>query len=107
VWCYGGEVLNRGHPQFFFNSAGQYARETVEALRRVGASEFAGLLSEAITMFPEGHIPRDLLERNAALDKLPEESEDRWRELDDEFLRLDRDEAIMRKLLEYWRTAHA
>ena len=45
------QVLNGGFNQFFSNSSGQYALETLEALRTVGAKEAARILKRAIDIF--------------------------------------------------------
>jgi hypothetical protein len=45
------QILNGGFWQFFFNSSGERALETVEALRAVGAKEQAKILEKAIRIF--------------------------------------------------------
>ncbi len=46
-----GQVLNGGFNQFFSNSSGRYALETLEALQTVGAKEGADILKRAIDVF--------------------------------------------------------
>ena len=61
------EVNNGGFDQFFWNSAGDYARETVDALEAIGAVKFADLVRRAIAVFPGGDPPRDRDERGDAM----------------------------------------
>ncbi len=54
VWYIAGidfEVPNGGFNQFFYNTTGQYALETVEALRAIGAREPADILEQAVRLF--------------------------------------------------------
>src|SRR5437660_6457038 len=64
VWGYGAEVGNGGHIQFFGNSLGEYAEQTVDALIAVECLEFAELLERCISRFPQRTIPKDIQERN-------------------------------------------
>ena len=59
VGCFEGEMINGGMSQFFSNSAGNRAQESLAALRRVGASLCAELLAKGITIFPGGVVPED------------------------------------------------
>lgn len=47
IWCLEAEVNNGGYNQFYFNSSGQYADLTPDALKLVGASKFADLTMRA------------------------------------------------------------
>jgi hypothetical protein len=52
-------VNNGGLHGFLSNTSGAYAAETLDALRRVGASVSAELLGRAVSVFPDGRAPRD------------------------------------------------
>ena len=66
------EVNNGGFHQFFFNSSGDHADETVGALEAIGALKTAELLRGAIGKFPDGKVPKDQDERQVLmLDTLP------------------------------------
>jgi hypothetical protein len=83
------EVNNGGFDQFFFNSSGNFAHETVDSLEAIGAKKTADLLREAIDAFPESRVPKDREERgNLMLDEVSPES-DRWHELDQRFYAYD------------------
>src|SRR5262245_9748370 len=59
VGMFEGEVINGGISQFFSNSAGNHAQETLDALRHIGAGLSAGLLEKSLAIFPAGAAPRD------------------------------------------------
>src|SRR5262245_55698170 len=46
------QVENGGVDQFFFNSTGDRAIETLEALRAIGADDSARLVEAAVALFP-------------------------------------------------------
>jgi hypothetical protein len=88
VWGYPVAVNDGGHASFFYNSFGEHAHQTVAALEKVGAPALAALLRQAIDLFPGGQIPRDIDERNDALDALPDEAGEVMERLDEEFFGL-------------------
>ena len=105
VWSYGAEVANGGHAQFFFNTVGGYAPETVDALNIIGATEFASLLGTVVSLFSGGLVPRDLEERNQALTQLPDSADQVLESVDDRFFELGADDALLELLLSYWRSS--
>jgi hypothetical protein len=56
------QVWNGGFHQFFFNSSGDFALDTLKTLYRIGANSHASLLEKAIAIFqhpyPVGHSER-------------------------------------------------
>ena len=113
AWCYSAEVCNGGHAQFFYNSTGAFAFETVEALLQIGAPDFAKLLDRMIDIFPNRVVPKDLEERNHFLVSLVDQVHS-WdnhpgrilEESDAEFFRLT-NESLMDRLLAYWKAQNA
>ena len=101
VWGYGGEVNNGGHVQFFFNTLGEYANETVRALVNLGCNDFDSLLRRCIATFPHG-VPCDLSERNEVLENLPASVDVEFESADREFYKLDADQFLLRRLKEFW-----
>ena len=80
-----GEVNNGGFDQFFFNSTGDYSRETVSALERIKAYKTAALLKAACDRFPDGMPPTDIsVRREIMLSKVSPNAE-AFQELDDRF----------------------
>ena len=106
AWTYPGEVDNGGHASFFYNHAGEFAHETVQALHNVGAPEFAAILSKAIDLFPERHVPRDIEECNEVFNTFSDEAGEMLEQLDQEFYALDKGAELMARLLRFW-NAHA
>jgi hypothetical protein len=66
VWLwnlYSGEVNNGGHHQYFFNSSGNDALETRDALARMALPEVLALVDCAFTAFPGDKPASDRKER--------------------------------------------
>ena len=101
VWGYGGEINNGGHVQFFSNTLGEYANQTVRALANLGCDDFALLLRRCIAAFPHG-VPRDLSERNKVLENLPASVDVEFENADREFYKLDADQFLLRRLKDFW-----
>jgi hypothetical protein len=72
VWTLEAEVNNGGFDQYYFNSAGDLAMQTVEALKAIGAVKTAVLLDCANKEFPEALPPVDRAERQRVLDGVRE-----------------------------------
>ena len=64
------EVNNGGFDQYFINSSGKYASETIECLKKIEAFHTAGLLKEAIETIATAKSEEDLAEIEGKLDKL-------------------------------------
>jgi len=67
-----GEMVNGGISQFFSNSSGNHAHETLAALRTIGAVLCAELLEKALTLFPGGIAPVDWQKRLDLLSEFEE-----------------------------------
>ena len=79
------EVNNGGFDQFFFNSSGNTALETIPALERLGARHTAGLVRRAVAVFPGGRPSANRDEREKQMEALPGSAREAWSKLDDEF----------------------
>lgn len=64
------EIVNGGLQQYFSNSSGRFAHETLSALLELGASQSAKLLRQAIHLFPRKRVPEDFEERNERLHEI-------------------------------------
>lgn len=104
VWNLEAEVNNGGFSQFFDNSAGNYAAETPDALRLIGAAEMADLVTRAMAVFGASGPPADRDERLEAMEALPESEKETWEELDDAFVNLSSPEAELRAFVEAHRS---
>lgn len=80
-----GQVNNGGFDQYFFNSSGEYAHETLIALKEIKAPKMAEILNRAITVFPTSPIPKDTEQRRKYMEDVPENISETWGKLDDEF----------------------
>lgn len=85
VWMLEAEVNNGGFDQYYFNSAGDLAIQTVEALKAIGALNTASLLAAANAEFPGAMPPVDRTERQEVLDQVRESAE--FSALEEEFNR--------------------
>ena len=79
------EINNGGMHQYLFNSAGDYARETPDVLRRIGSDFVAALLERANSYFGAEGPPVDRDSRMKQLLALPEEKQQEIHQLTGEF----------------------
>jgi hypothetical protein len=69
------EINNGGFDQFFFNSAGDRAAETIIALKEIGAVHTANIVLAACSKFPEGMPPKDRYSRQDLLEQVSPDNE--------------------------------
>ena len=74
VWVLEMEVNNGGFDQYYFNSCGNLAIETVASLKQIGANETASLLEAANNDVPCLPLPEDRDARMKILDQVNESS---------------------------------
>ena len=79
------EVNNGGFSQFFLNSSGDNAHETVLSLKAIGADKTADLLQKAIDQFPSKTVSKDRDKRTEIVEKIEETAEEVWNDLDQKF----------------------
>ena len=79
------EVNNGGFNQYFYNSSGDYAHETILALEAIGAENARTILAAAVNEFPDHLVPKDRDERQEALAKIESKAQESWDKLDSEF----------------------
>lgn len=99
------EVNNGGFNQFFFNSAGDQAVQTVAALHRIGAHAAAALVERANGAFGIAGPSSDRNARQKQIESLGEQSSALWEALDNAFLEYP--DALARLLQEYVRMHRA
>lgn len=76
------QVQNEGADFYFMNPSAEYAAETVDALRTVGASQTAALLEEMVAMFPAGSLSVDLEQNSKLMAELPESFAEKCEQLE-------------------------
>ena len=101
VWCYPAAINDDGHASFFYNSYGEFALETVQALRTLDSPDYAAILERTIAQFSEGRIPRDIEERNGVFDRISDVRHEAMEDCDRAFFELGDDE-LLRRLFVYW-----
>ncbi len=79
------EINNGGFRQFYWNSSGDYAMETIDALKQIGAAKTAGVVKKANDQFPNSFVPEDRNERGDILYLIGEKSSEYWNTLDTKF----------------------
>ena len=93
-------VTNGGFIQFFFNSSGQFSHEVFHAYMEIKAEKTIDILTEAIHLFPEIPVPKNLRIRQEILMK-KDSNIDLWDALDTEFYNCEDD--IIQLTLNYVR----
>ncbi len=71
-----------GFKTFFWDSAGQFSHEILEAYERIGAHKTASIIYDSFLLFNEIPIPKDLDLRRKILSNF---KQDLWNTLDQEF----------------------
>ncbi len=99
------EINNGGFNQFYFNSAGDFSHETVEALQTIGAVKVAEIVRRANAQFPHGKVPGDQEERREVLFEIEDKADLVWEECDQSFYKYE--EPIGALLLKYVRLKKA
>ena len=79
------EINNGGFNQYFINSSGDNAHETILSLKAIGANKTADILQEAINQFPDKIVPKDRDERTEIVEEIEEIADEVWDDLDQKF----------------------
>ena len=80
------EINNGGFNQYFYNSSGDFAHQTLISLRQINAIKTADILQLAIDQFPNSIVPKDRSERQEILETIEEKADEVWEQLDKRFL---------------------
>ncbi len=79
------EINNGGFNQYFINSSGDNAHETILSLNAIGADKTADILQKAIDQFPNKTVPKDRGERTEIVERIEEVADEVWNDLDQKF----------------------
>jgi hypothetical protein len=85
------EINNGGFNQYFFNSYGNFAHETIAALSEIKAHKTSEILKLAVAAFPNKTAPKDREERQNIMDDIEDAANLIWEELDQKFYLYDDD----------------
>ncbi|WP_237229214.1 DMP19 family protein [Rubinisphaera sp. JC750] len=91
VWSLEGEVNNGGFDQYYFNTSGDWAFDTPNALLAIGATHTAKIVRRANALFGNSGPSSDSTVRQQQLDALGESAQAELDSLDGEFYRYDDD----------------
>jgi len=83
--CLEREINNGGFNQYFINSSGNFAHQTIQSLKDIGANTTAGILQKAIDQFPDKKVPQDRDQRIVIIEDIEETANKVWEELDEKF----------------------
>lgn len=83
------EINNGGFDQFFSNSSGDYAHETLTSLKLIGANKTVDILQKAIDQFPNSTVSKDRDKRQNFLEQMEEKANEVWEQLDQAFYKYD------------------
>ena len=85
------EINNGGFNQYFWNSSGDNAHETILSLEAIGADATADILQKAIDQFPGKTAPKDRDQRTEIVEQIEETADEVWNELDQKFYKYEDD----------------
>lgn len=85
------EINNGGFSQYFNNSSGMYANETLATLKKIGAHKTAEILQAAINFFPNQQVPIDQGKRQDIIAEIETEISEPWENLDQQFFKYEDD----------------
>ncbi|PIB31795.1 hypothetical protein BFP78_07930 [Gaetbulibacter sp. 5U11] len=94
-----GELNNGGLFDFFYNTSGAFAHQVLDAYQAIGAEESTAIVSQAIALFPELPVSKDLFIRRQLLSNLKHTVLDEWEKLETQFFISE--EAIVTLLIDY------
>ena len=94
-----GELNNGGLFDFFYNTSGAFAHQVLDAYQAIGAEESAAIVSQAIALFPDLPVSKDLFIRRQLLSNLKQTVLDEWKKLETQFFISE--EAIVTLLIDY------
>jgi Domain of unknown function (DUF4375) len=81
------EVNNGGFWQYFRNSSGNLAHETVQSLNDINAFKTSKILASAIEYFPDKKVPVDRDLRNTVIDDIEADAKEQWNKFDQQFFK--------------------
>ena len=96
------ELINGGIFDFFYNTSGMYAHEVLEAYSAIGAHESVELVSQALTVFPELPVPKEIFDRRFFMSRLDNNIQEKWTAIESSFLNSNED--IVGLLIDYIKT---
>ncbi len=95
-------AMNEGGFSFFFKKeAGDYAREILEAYKKIGAPKTANIIAKAIGLLGINNYYDEIEKRKKAIAKLDEKVFSGWEDLDEIFFNDEQEEDIVSLIVNY------
>lgn len=79
------EINNGGFHQFYWNSSGNYANETINALIKIGANKTAKIVKKANSEFKNETVPKNRVKRQNKLELIDKQVKENWNKCNSEF----------------------
>jgi hypothetical protein len=79
------EANNGGFHQFYWNTSGDYAHETLAGLITIGALHMAAILQQANAAWPHGEVPTNSITRRHLQETIGPQAEAVWEQCDQQF----------------------
>lgn len=98
-----GNINEGGFLYFFNNEMGDYAREIMEAYKKIGAPKTANIIAKAIGLFGINNFHDELEKRKNAIAKLDEKAFSGWEDLEEIFFNDEQEEDVVELIVEYVR----
>lgn len=98
-----GAINEGGFLHFFNNEVGDYAREVLEAYKKIGAPKTANIIAKAIGSFGINNFSDEFEKRKAAILKLDELVLSGWEDLEEIFFEDEQEEDVVALIVEYIR----
>jgi len=98
-----GAINEGGFLHFFNNEVGDYAREVLEAYKKIGAPKTANIIAKAIGLFGINNFHDELEKRKNAIAKLDENALSGWEDLEEIFFEDEQEEDVVAIIVDYIR----
>jgi hypothetical protein len=85
------EINNGGFEQYFRNSNGDNAHETILSLKAIGAYKTSDILQQAIDQFPNKQVSKAREERIKTIEQIENAVNEVWNKLDQNFFKYEDD----------------
>ncbi|MFD2892633.1 DUF4375 domain-containing protein [Flavobacterium chuncheonense] len=98
-----GAMQEGGFQYFFENETGNFAREIVDAYKKIGAPKTANIIAKAIGLFGINNYHDAFDKRIATISKLDEKVLSGWEDLDEIFFNDEQEEDVVALIVTYIR----
>lgn len=79
------DVVDLGFEEYYCDTRGRFAHQTLDALIKIGAVKAACLIRQANELFPNGKVPTDQTTRQSIIDQIRVETSSMFESLENQF----------------------